>query len=499
MGHNIREMEIQKQLFQGSDPSLEDQEHLHIGIWGRQTSFDPYALTSFARDMPVMECLYDGLTAYRPGTWQVVPALAQSWELFDDEQRMVFNLRRGVQFHHGYGEFTAEDVVFTIQRFLRPRGETLFKEIWQDVERVWALGRYNVGFQFKRFPLKLWDMLSSVPAFIVSKRAWEDLGEEGFKRTPVGTGPYQMKSLHFGGSTTIERFQPYWGVKPRSQYITFKGFHSESDLFNSLVRRQIDAATAPFADLSHYPQRQDINVHLAPKNDFWFVGLNTDSPAFQDIRVRKAVCLGINRRQILDQAFQRLMSPAAAPLPKGMPGHWEDAPPQPHDPEKARALLQEANGPRTRTLRLAFPDEAASKAVARVVKENLENLGFRVEEILFAGHGTHGRRYDLFINFFHVDKFTPTPLKWFTTGSPWNLGHWQSKDYARLIREVTQTRDETRLHDLLIQAQKILCKNHWALWLSHGVSVVLYQKNVDIGTMQPDGLLLPWTAHKSIS
>ncbi len=496
-----KELDIQKQLFQGSDPTIENQEHLRIGIWGRQTSFDPYALTSFARDMPVMECLYDGLTAYRPGTWEIVPGLATDWEIFENEKKINFNLRQGVQFHHGYGECTSKDVAFTIKRFLYEKGDTIFKNVWQEIIRVEPTGRYSIILHFSQFPLKLWDMLSSVPAFIVSHKAWKDLGEEGFKRTPVGTGPYQMQSLHFGGNTTIERFDQYWGVKPRSQYITFKGIHSESTLFHSLMGQQIDVASVPFATLAHYPKRQDINVHLAQKNDFWFLGLNTQSPVFMDINVRTAVCLSIDKERILEEAFQTLMPRADAPLPQGMPGYWEDAPAQPYNPQGARELLQAANVPLKQTLRLVYPQETASKAVARIVQENLEDMGFNVEQDFFTGVQKYeqlGEKYDIFINFFHVDKFTHTPLQWFCSDAPWNLSRWQSRAYDHIIEQVVKTNDPEKQTALLIDAQKLLAKANWAVWLSHGISVVLYQKNVDIGTIQPDGNLLPWTAHKSV-
>ena len=496
-----KELEIQKELFQGSDPTIEDQEHLRIGIWGRQTSFDPYALTSFARDMPVMECLYDGLTAYRSGTWEIVPGMAEKWEVFENEKKIVFNLRQGVQFHHGYGECTSKDVAFTIRRFLSQNGNSIFNNVWQELDRVEVVNRYTVTLHFFALPLKLWDMLSSVPAFVVSHRAWKDLGEEGFKRTPVGTGPYQMRALHFGGNITIERFDQYWGVKPISQFITFKGIHSESALFNSLMGQQIDVASVPFATLSHYPKREDINIHLARKNDFWFLGLNTRSPVLKDINVRKALCLCIDKNRILEEALQTLMPAADSPLPKGMIGHWEDAPAHVYDPETARTLLRQANVPLKRTLRLVFPEETASKAIARIVQENLEDMGFRVETGFFTGIQKYAQlreKYDIFINFFHVDKFTHTPLKWFCSDSSWNLSGWQSDAYDKVIAQVLKTNDEKKQDKLLIDAQKLLVDGHWAVWLSRGISVVLYRKNVDVGTMQPDGSLLPWTVRKSV-
>ncbi len=496
----LGEIEIQKELFQGSDPTIEDRDHLRIGIWGRQTSFDPYALTSFARDMPVMECLYDGLTAYRPGSWEIVPGLAEKWEVFEDDKKIVFNLRRGVQFHHGYGECTSRDVAFSINRFLDQKGSSIFKNVWQGIKRVVTVDRYTLTFHFSTFPLKLWDLLSSVPAFIVSYEAWKELGEEGFKRTPVGTGPYMMQSLHFGGNTTIERFPQYWGVKPRSRFITFKGIHSESDLFHSLVGQQIDVASMPFVTLSHYDKRSDINRHMAPKNDIWFLGLNTRSPIFRNEQVRKAVCLCINKERVLDEAFQSLMPRADSPLPKGVVGHWQDAPVAAYDPAAARELFRHSNVPLKQTLRLVYPEEAASKAVARIVQEDLEDMGFNVETTNFAGVEQiekQGENYDIFINFFHVDKFTSTTLQWFCSNSVWNLSGWKSDEYDRILEQVKQNNDKKKQHQLLIEAQKVLADGHWAVWLSYGISVVLYQKNVDIGTMQPDGNLLPWTAYKS--
>ena len=96
-----------------------------------------------------------------------------------------------------------------------------------------------------------------------------------------------------------------------------------------------------------------------------------------------------------------------------MLGHWKDAPSQPHELDAARGMLRAANVPLKQTLRLVFPEDTASKAVARVVTENLEDMGFIVIQKFFTGvqdYEGKGDQYDMFINFFHVDKFTHTPL-----------------------------------------------------------------------------------------
>lgn len=166
-----------------------------IATWEDVNTFDPGWMTSGERELTIMSCLYNGLVKYKEGSWKIAPDLAESWEVAPDGKSVTFKLRKGVQFHKGYGEMTAEDVKFSLERIIDPNAKSPEKGQWKLLEKVDIIDKYTVKIVLKDIMPTLFDaVLPMNSGYIVSKKAAEELGREKFSVNPVGTGPYALKS-----------------------------------------------------------------------------------------------------------------------------------------------------------------------------------------------------------------------------------------------------------------------------------------------------------------
>ncbi|MGV8954077.1 MAG: ABC transporter substrate-binding protein, partial [Cypionkella sp.] len=154
----------------------------------------------------------DGKFATRPEDFE--PSLAESWESSSDARTWTYTLRQGVQFQKGYGEMTSEDVVFTFGRHLDPEIVTGGKVIFNNIASVDAPDPYTVVFTLKRpDPLFNGSAISTLPASILSKKAFEEKGE-AFNLDPVGTGSYQVETIAETTGITLVAFPEHFGEQP---------------------------------------------------------------------------------------------------------------------------------------------------------------------------------------------------------------------------------------------------------------------------------------------
>ena len=154
-------------------------DELKIAQWEDINTLDPGWMTSTERELTIMNCIYNGLVKYKEGTWEVVPDLAESWDISEDGKEITFYLRKGVQFQKGYGEMTAEDVKFSFERIIDPEAKSPEEETWAALDNVEILNEYTVKLVLKYPSARLFT--SSLPlnaGMIVSKKAVEEMGKE---------------------------------------------------------------------------------------------------------------------------------------------------------------------------------------------------------------------------------------------------------------------------------------------------------------------------------
>ena len=157
---------------------------------------------------PFLETLLD----VDPETGAYIPRLAERWEVSPDMKEWTFYLRKGVQFHFGYGEFTARDVVHSHSLMLRPEAIAAMVVFWRSVEEIKVINDYQVVFRMKQPAATMpYAASRSGELRIVSKAQWDKEGLEGFEKRPAGTGSYQYVTRQVGQFIRFERVENHWG------------------------------------------------------------------------------------------------------------------------------------------------------------------------------------------------------------------------------------------------------------------------------------------------
>jgi ABC-type transport system substrate-binding protein len=309
---------------------------------------------------PFLETLLD----VDPKTGKFIPRLAERWESSPDAKEWTFYLRKGVQFHYGYGEMTARDVIHSHQLSIGPEARSTFMGLWRQAEEVKALDDYTVVFRMKEpavtFP---YAASRSGDLRIVSKAQWDQEGVEGFDKRPAGTGSYRYVSRTLGQSILYERVDDHWGgEKPDFKELEIRLEQEEATRLALLL-----SGKAHLGDLSRQLQadalRQGLKVVSSQLPIDWlsvYMGGQyyiPGDPAYKagvpwhDKRVRQALNMSINRAEMLDAIFQgkgKLVYVSCFdPTLEGWNPDWatQFETQYGYNPEKAKALLKEAGYP----------------------------------------------------------------------------------------------------------------------------------------------------------
>src|SRR6266581_477985 len=203
------------------------------------TFFDPAETPGIITPFLVLYALHDGLVKPMPGN-AMAPSLAESWTMSKDGLTYEFVLRKGVKFHNG-DVMTAEDVKFSFERY---RGASA-ADLKAKVARVEAVDPHRVRFTLKRpWPdfLTFYATPATGAAWIVPKKYVERVGEDGFKKAPVGAGPYRFVSFKPGVELVLEAFEGYWRKVPAVKTLVFRVIPDESTRLAALKRGELDVA-----------------------------------------------------------------------------------------------------------------------------------------------------------------------------------------------------------------------------------------------------------------
>src|SRR5213596_1639433 len=179
--------------------------------------FDPGEVVGQLTPFWVLYAMHDALVKPMPGNL-MAPSLAESWTVSADQRVYEFKLREGLRFHNG-DPFTAEDVKFS---FLRAKGAKLLRE---NVREVAIVDPYRVRFHLREpWPdfMTFYGTLATAAGWIVPKNYIERVGDDGFKRHPIGLGPYKFVSQSPGIELVMEAFEGYWRKVPQVKRLVYK-------------------------------------------------------------------------------------------------------------------------------------------------------------------------------------------------------------------------------------------------------------------------------------
>jgi peptide/nickel transport system substrate-binding protein len=315
---------------------------VHVSL--APTWFDPAETSGIITPWMVLFALHDAVAKPMPGS-SLAPALAESWSVSPDGRAYDFVLRKGVRFHNGE-PVTAEDVKFSFERYRGAAHKTL-KDRVAAIETPDAL---HVRIRLKQPWPDFMTFYSgaSGAGWIVPKKYLEKVGDEGFKKAPIGAGPYKFVSFTPGVELVLEAFEQYWRKVPNVKRLVLKVIPDETTRLAALKRGEVDIAYALWGAVAEEVQRtRGLTLHpTVVQATFWLYFADQWDPKspWHDRRVRLAANHAIDRHAINKAESLGFSRITGSIIPATFDFYW--APPAyPYDPARAKKLLAEAGYP----------------------------------------------------------------------------------------------------------------------------------------------------------
>ena len=336
----------------------------------------------------MIKSLFDGLMDYTPGTTELRPGLAESYEISEDGLTYTFKLRAGVKFHNGR-EMTAEDVKYSLDRVTNPEtqspGAGFFGAIAGfenagagGLSGVEVVDASTVKITLSRPDATFLHVMALNFASVVPKEAVDAAGAD-FGKMPVGTGAFKLAEWTLGQRLVFEKNADYWraGV-PFLDSVVFEVGQEPVVALLRLQNGEVDVPgdgipPAKFMEVMGDPAQAE-RVVQGGQLHTGYITLNVTMAPFDKLEVRKAVNMAINKERIV-QIINGRAVPANQPLPPSMPGYTEGYAGYAFDPEGAKALLAEAGLADGFETELFVMNTDPNPRIAQAIQQDLAAIG----------------------------------------------------------------------------------------------------------------------------
>jgi ABC-type transport system substrate-binding protein len=341
----------------------------------------------------IIKSVFDGLMDYKPGTTELVPDLAESFTVSDDGLTYTFKLRHGVKFHNGR-EMTAADVKYSLERTCNPAtqspGAGFYNSLkgfddfqagkTKELAGVQAPDDYTVKIELSHPNATLLHLMALNFSFVVPKEVVEAEGAD-FGHKPVGTGAFKVADWTVGQSITLERNKDYYkeGI-PHLDKILFQIGQEPVVNLLRLQKGEIDIPgngipPAKFTEVMNDPKWKDF-VIVADQLQTGYVTMNVNIKPFDNVKVRQAVNMAINKDRIV-QVINNRAVPANQPLPPAMSGYDKSFKGYAYDVEGAKAKLKEAGLADGFETDLYVANTDPQPRIAQAIQQDLAAIGIK--------------------------------------------------------------------------------------------------------------------------
>lgn len=458
-----------------AQPAADHPNEITVGIaQDLDESLDPHKAVA-AGTKEVMFNVFEGLMKPTP-EGDLIPAVAEKYEISDDQLTYTFTIRDGIKFHNG-DPVTAEDVGESLAR-CKNGGDGIFEvEAFSNIQHMETADSRSISITLGEPDS---EFLSYLTAAVLPA------GYDGQDTAPVGTGPFKFVSRAAQDNIVLERFDDYWGEKAYLDKVTYKIIENADSILMSLQSGAVDL----FAHLTSTQVAQlgdEFNIEEGTMNLVQAMYLNNAVAPFDDVRVRQALCYAIDRQQILDLAFDGYGSLIGSSMYPAFGKYFDDSLTNyyTYDVEKAKALLADAGYPDGFAMTITVPSNYQPHLdTAQVIVEQLKQVGITAEILpvtweSWLNDTYMGRQFQATV--VGVDASTMTAralLERFTYTAGNNFINYNNAEYDAIFQAAIAAADDAAQTAAYKQAEANLTENAANVYIQDLADLVAIRKGL---------------------
>jgi dipeptide transport system substrate-binding protein len=490
---------------------------------GSPENFTP-AMNTTGTSLDAARPVFNKLVQFTPGTTQVEPGLAESWEVTDGGKTITFHLRKGVKFHSGVNgfepsrDFNADDVIWSFERqwkaehpYAKVSGGAYdyFNDMGMPdlLDSITKTDDSTVVMKLKAPNAPIMANLAMDFATIESAEYADYLMKKGtpeqFDQVPVGTGPFVFVDYQKDAVIRFKANDAYWGGKPKIDDLVYAITPDASVRWQKLQANECQIMIAPNpADLEAMKANADVSVLEQAGLNIGYMAMNAQKPPFDKPEVRKAIAMAIDRDAILKEVYQGAGQKAKNPIPPTMWSYDDSTVDIEYNPEKAKEMLKAAGVEKLDSdlwwMPVQRPYNPNAKRMAEMIQADLAKVGINVTLVSYEW-GEYRKRMQAgehqmgFLGWTgdngDPDNFLAVLLGCNKEGKPNanNIPKWcnaQFQDDIAKAVEVTDVAERTKLYQ---DAQKIVAAEVPWLNIAHSTVFEPMRKSVSGYKVSPLG------------
>ena len=461
---------------------------LHLSISSYPSRLNPLLATDSASSN-IADWIFSGLLKYDKDA-HIVPDLAERF-YFTDKKTLVIHLKKGLKWHDGK-EITAEDVLFTFETIRSPKLFTPYTSSFRNVETVEVVDRYTVRIIHKKpyfKALETW-MSAIIPKHLLENDP--DLMTSRFNQHPTGSNSYTLEGFEIGKDIVLKAFEGYHPHAPNIDKVLYHYVQDPSTEFLMLQSFQLDVGS--LTPLQYERQidesfKSHYRIVEQPAKAYTYLGFNLTRKPFDDIRIRRAVRLAVDKQELVDILFFGHGEPCYGPFLEGAVGFNPEAKAPATDYAKARELLKELGYDDENPLRFTITtnaDNPTRRYAAEILQNQLAKAGIEVtiktmEWQAFLQRVVHGRDFDTVLLGWSL-PLMPDPFNvWHSSGNKkggFNFISYNNPEADRIITEAESIIDRDKLDQEFQRLFRLIVDDAPYIFLYIPYSITVIDKNI---------------------
>lgn len=482
---------------------------LIVGRGGDSVTLDPIVATD-GESFKVTKNIYDTLVKYEDTNTNVIPGLADSWDISKDGLTYTFKLHQGIKFHDGT-DFNADAVVFNFERWMdksnpyhNKEGFTYYSDMFNGykgdknhvIKEVKAADPYTVVFTLNQPTSPFLNNLG-MPAFaIASPEAIKKYGDK-YNENPVGTGPFIFKEWKRSDTITLEKNPNYWqqGL-PKLDKVVFKVIPENSARLTALTSGEIDVMDGLNPDdAKTVEENQELQLLERPSMNVGYFTFHFKKKPFDNLKVREAIAHAVNKPAIVQAFYAGRAIPAVNDMPPSVWGYNDQIKDRPYDLEKAKQLLAEAGYPKGFSTTLwampvPRPYMPEGQKIAEALQQDLKKIGIdakivSMEWATYLDKVKKGEQ-DMYLLGWTGDNGDPDNFL-NVLFNPSNRSRYDNKEVQDLLVKAQSEVDKAKRIEMYKKAQEMLFNDVAMIPLAHSTPLLAIKKGVTGYVPHPTG------------